>query len=484
MKRPSTSILSLPFTLASDQLRVSALFLRVLGLIYFAAFASLAVQIEGLAGSRGILPFAAHLQALHAQMGDAAYWRVPTLFWLSAGDLALKGAAIAGCGFAVLLLFNRLPRLSLVMLFALYLSLFHAGQIFMNFQWEYLLLEAGFLALFLPGGPTRLVIWLFHWLLFRLRFESGASKLISGDPSWADLSALSHYFETQPLAHWGAWYAHHLPEGLLMAGALLVLTAELAIPFLMFLPRRLRLTAAWITLLTQVLILLTSNHNFFNLLTMALCLFLFDDRVFRGESSAPAKPAAFRRGAVHGLLTGLIAAVTVPVSAALGLEMFGVTPPTAVTRTAAHVRAFGQAHRYHVFPTINTRRIEVELQGSHDGISWQSYVFRYKPQALDKKPAFIVPHQPRLDWMMWFIPLSPQMNQQWLDGLVQRLFDNEEAVTSLLAENPFAGQPPRYIQAQLYHYRFTTPEERADSGDWWRREPLGPLHWLPWTDAG
>ncbi|MEN8175351.1 MAG: lipase maturation factor family protein, partial [Pseudomonadota bacterium] len=252
------------FAPAAEMQRVSSLFLRVLALIYFSAFASLAFQIAGLAGPEGILPFADRLPVYRAELGNLAYLKYPTVFWISASDTALVGVTVAGCLLSVLLLFNIRPRAVLIGLFVLYLSLFHAGQMFMNFQWDYLLLEAGFLAIFIPGGPSRLVVWLFHWLLFRLRFLSGASKLITGDTSWSEFTALEYYFETQPLPHTGAWFAHQLPDGILMAGVVFVLFAELLIPWLMFLPRRWRLFAAWTTLLTQALIIATSNHNFFN----------------------------------------------------------------------------------------------------------------------------------------------------------------------------------------------------------------------------
>jgi len=483
----ATSIFGRPFALADDYRRVSRIFLRVLALIYLAAFASLAVQIEALAGSRGLLPLAAHLQDLHQQMGNLAYLRVPTLFWLDSSDAALQAATVAGCLFALMLLFNILPRVSLVAQFVLYLSLFHAGQLFMNFQWDYLLLEAGFLAIFLPGGPNRLVVWLFHWLLFRLRFESGASKLLSGDASWADFSALHYYFETQPLPHWGAWYAHQLPDWVLRSGVGFVLIAELLIPFLMFLPRRLRLMAAWITLLTQLLILATSNHNFFNLLTMALCLFLFDDKALGVSAREGSGWHLWKRVRPHrhfyGALTGVSGLIILATSSALMIQMLTNRPLSGTLAEAIpYLRSFGITHRYHVFPTIKTRRIEVELQGSWDGVDWQPYRFRYKPQALDERPRFIVPHQPRVDWMMWFVPLSLPLNQNWLEGLVARLFENAPPVTDQLAQNPFADRPPRYIRAELFHYRFTTTGERKETGDWWHREPLGPLLWLPWTN--
>ena len=467
-------------------------FLRALALIYFAAFASLGVQITGLAGEQGILPFGTALESLRQQAGTTAYWQFPNLFWIDSSDLSLKAAAVAGCLFATLLLFNRLPRISLAMLFVLYLSLFHAGQIYMNFQWDYLLLEAGFLALLLSINASRLVIWLFHWLLFRLRFESGIAKMLSGDQTWRDFSALRYYFETQPLPHRGAWYAHHLPEWILAPGVGLVLFAELLVPFLLFLPRRFRLFAGMVTLLTQLLILATSNHNWFNLLTIALCLFLFDDRALgrvwpfaKHPGSPPGIPEAgpSNRGRPGRWLTGVSAAVIFAASSAL---LWGLATqqrlPHAMNQAVNTVRAFGLTQRYHVFPTIRTERLEVELQGSADGLRWRRYDFRYKPGEPAVPPAFIVPHQPRLDWMMWFVTLSLPMNARWLEGLVQRLFENAPPVTALLASNPFSDAPPRFIRAEVYRYRFTTPEEKAETGNWWVREPAGPLLPMPWVN--
>ncbi|MGE5154324.1 MAG: lipase maturation factor family protein, partial [Bdellovibrio bacteriovorus] len=260
---------------AADYRLVAWVFLRLLGLIYLAAFASLAPQIEALAGSQGIYPMSEQLQLAAEQHGALRLLAYPSVFWIAPGDWAL--VAVAWGGAALGLLLTLWPwlgpvrgrdwgeRALLILLFLLYLSLVHAGQYFTHFQWDNLLLEAGFLAILLPGG-TRLVIWLFRWLLFRLRFESGLSKLISGDPGWRDLTALRHYFETQPLPHAGAWYAHQLPDWLLRLGTGGTLFVELVVPFFIFLPRPWRLFAAWVTILWQVLIIATSNHNFFNLL--------------------------------------------------------------------------------------------------------------------------------------------------------------------------------------------------------------------------
>ena len=265
------------------------LFLRGLGLIYFAAFASLAVQILGLVGSAGVLPVESFLQAAREYYGIAAYRIVPTLFWLNASDTALVVGAVAGMALALLVVSGIAVRAALVGLFALYLSYVYAGQAFMTFQWDELLLEVGFLAIFLTGG-SRIVIWLYRWLLFRYLFMAGAAKLVSGDATWRNFTALSYHFETQPLPTPLAWYAAQLPQWILVGGTAATLVIEVGVALLIFAPRRLRAAAAWCVLGFQSLIALTGNYNFFNLLTMLLCVLLFDDAALR--TVLPARLAA------------------------------------------------------------------------------------------------------------------------------------------------------------------------------------------------
>ncbi len=465
---------------------VSALFLRLLALIYLAAFVSLGLQISGLAGPGGILPLEQHLEFVEQRFGWQGYTLLPTLFWLDAGDLALQGTALAGCAFALLLLFNRLARSSLVMLFLLYLSLVQAGQTFTNFQWDYLLLEAGFLAILLPTGSP-LAVWLFRWLLFRLRFLSGAAKLVSGDPSWAGFTALHYYFETQPLPHAGAWYAHQLPDWVLRAGVGWVFFVELLVPLMMLLPRRFRLFAAVVTIATQLAILATSNHNFFNLLTIVLCLFLIDDQALNrllpqglARRLLEAGPQAEAVGPWPGRLVAALAALILVVS---GLQMWEFLArqrlPQPLAAAVQQVSAWRIVNKYHVFPTINTQRLELRIEGSRDGEHWQAFRFRYKPDNPARMPGFVVPHQPRLDWMLWFVPARHPLNLSWFEQFAQRLLDGSPAVTSLLANNPFPGEPPRFLRVGLERYRFTAPRERAQTGDWWQRERLGPFFPLP-----
>ncbi len=465
---------------------IAALFSRLLGVIYLIAFLSISTQIEGLAGSQGILPFADKLAWLNAE-GDLTRWfRVPTLFWLNASDAALTGVAIAGILVSLLIIADHLTRPALVAAFVFYLSLYQAGALFMNFQWDGLLLEAGFLALFLTPR-SRVVILLFRWLLFRLRFSSGLSKLTMHDPSWANLTALDYYFEVQPLPTPLAWYAHQLPEWLLRTGTLGTLAVELLVPFMMFLPRRWRFTAAWITILWQVLIILTSNHNWFNFLTIILCLFLFDDRALRNtlparfldalQPATPVRPVKFLL--LRPTATAALATVVLLASGAHFRELVTQQPASGIAGGLLdYTEAWRVVNKYHVFPNMTTQRIELELSGSRDGVHWKTYRFKYRPGDPKKRPSVVLPFQPRLDWEMWFVTLSPKY-LPWFQRFLQTLLDGSTAVTALLADNPFAGDPPRYIRVQAWRYRFSSPERREQTGQWWQREALGPFTPVP-----
>ena len=462
----------------------SALFIKALALIYLAAFVSLAPQIAGLAGPEGILPFDRYLQNAWQTQGWRAWLQVPVLFWFGSSDLVLQGAAWLGALLAITLLLGRWQKGSLILLFLLYLSLYRAGQVFMNFQWDTLLLEAGLLAIFLQRSPTVLVLFLYHWLLFRLRFMSGFFKLASGDPSWASFTTLDYYFETQPLPHAGAWYAHWLPEWLHRFGVGFTFFTELLVPFFIFLPRPFRLAAVAITLFMQLLILSTSNHNFFNLLTITLCILLLDDRIvgrllpkrMKKRKEQPAEAP----GAVHRILLATLAVLLLFSSIAGFWAMASGRPlPQPLAQLHKSVQNFGVGAIYHVFPTMQTERQELIIEGSDDGNNWKAYRFRYKPQALDQRPRFIVPHQPRLDWLMWFVPTQHPIHLFWFGEFMYSLEQGSASVLDLLEYNPFPEEPPRYLRVSAWRYRFTTPEERAQTGDWWNREYLGIFPMVP-----
>lgn len=466
---------------------ICALFLRLLGIFYLIAFASLVVQVDGLAGSQGIQPFATKLAQLTADFpGYEKYLRLPTLFWLNASDGILVGAAEAGCVVALLIILNVTPRLALIGAYILYLSLYSACLVFLNFQWDGLLLEAGFLAIFLTP-KSKVAVFLFRWLLFRLRFMSGLSKLVSQDPTWLGLTSLNYYFEVQPLPSPLAWYAHHLPEWLLRLGTAGTLIVELIVPFMMFLPRRWRFLAAWLTILWQVLIILTSNHNWFNFLTIALCLFLFDDQTLQRVIPQRISTALIQRPTpdptlLHRLTINVLASVVAIASLMHFKELITVQPISSdYGRLLDYAEAYRVVNKYHVFGSMKTERIELQIEGSQDGKNWKPYRFKYRPDDPHKAPTWVIPFQPRLDWQMWFVPLSP-VHLPWFDEFLQRLLDNSPSVTALLKTNPFPDQPPRYLRVLAYRYKFTTAEQRARTGDWWTVEPLGPFTPLPWME--
>jgi len=442
---------------------VEWLFLRVLAAIYCIAFASFGVQATGLIGERGILPLGRYLQAISQNFGMQGYWMMPSVFWIAHGDVFLRLVCIIGAAISAVLLFGYFERTCLICLFVLYLSLCSAGQDFMSFQWDMLLLESGFLAIFL--GSSKLVVFLFRWLLFRLTFLSGAVKLLSHDRAWSGLSALRFHYWTQPLPTPIAWYMNQLPPALQRFSTAAVLCIELAIPFLIFAPRRWRFFGAAAMLFLQVLIFLTGNYTFFNLLTMALCLFLFDDGALsklRLRLRAVRCPPIFTRGAAVLILF---------LSA---LELWGVfSDSTAMNSVLRLTAPFGIVNTYGLFAVMTTARPEIIVQGSNDGINWLDYEFKYKPGDPRTPPHWVAPHQPRLDWQMWFAALSSFRNAPWFENFMVRLLQGSPEVLELVGKNPFPGAAPKYVRALLFNYQFTDFASRRKTGAWWVHTPRG-----------
>lgn len=464
--------------------RTRQVFLRALGVIYLIAFTSLWIQVPGLIGSQGIAPAATLMQALREQSlphnGWAAYWLAPTLFWLDASDTALHLTCAAGVVASALVIAGVLVLPALVVLWASYLSLAVVSDVFLSYQWDALLLETGLLAILFAWGkpePSRAILWLLRLLLFKLMFFSGAVKLASGDPLWRELTALTVHYQTQPLPHALSWYAHHLPGWFHRWSCVAMFVIELALPFLIFTPRRPRLLAVSGFLLLQVLIMLTGNYTFFNLLTIVLCIPLLDDRAL--GSSSP-----FRCG---DPTTRWRRWITLPLAITITLITLAQTfqvcrlnvrwpPPLRWTYTAILqvLHPFRSLNTYGLFAVMTPKRPELILEGSHDGHTWQAYEFRYKPGDPRQRPRWVAPHQPRLDWQMWFEALrAGRQPSRWFLNFCARLLEGEPTVVRLLRHNPFAEAPPRWLRVMVYDYRFTTRAERAATGAWWHRDALG-----------
>jgi lipase maturation factor 1 len=433
------------------------LFLKLLAIVYLFAFGSLWPQLAGLVGANGIAPAAETMLSLHADYGWRAYWDVPSLFWLAPQDWMLKALCALGCVAALFLLGGLFVRTTALAAYILYLSLISIGQPFTGFQWDALLLEAGFLAIF-AGSPLLPIAY--RLLLFRLMFESGLVKLTSHDPNWRNLHALRYHFYTQPLPMPLAYYMQQAPDWLLDSMTLSVFVIELLVPFFIFpFSRRMRQIAVALLISLQLVIALTGNYTFFNLLAIALCIWGLDDECFRPfKNWRTTKPLVFARAA-NMLVAGL---------AILGvLQIFGLTPPL--------LYPFELSNSYGLFAVMTTSRTELIVEGSDDDVTWKAYSFYYKPGDVKRGLPVIAPLQPRLDWQMWFAALGSPRDNPWLRTMVYRLLGGQTEVLELLEPPPFRTLP-HSIRIQAYTYVFTTPQQRRISGSVWQRTLLGT--WL------
>ena len=467
-------------------------FLRLLGLTYLLAFASLAPQIVGLIGAEGLLPVDQYLDRARQFYGSPPYHLLPTFLWLAPSDTTVQVLTWGGIVLSGFAITGLAPVLTFALLWACYLSLTVAGQTFLLFQWDALLLETGLLAcLYAPLGwfsagttsrrPSRFVRWLLWGLAFKLTFLSGVTKLSSGDETWRALTALTFHYETQPIPAWTSWFAHHAPLWLQQTSAVGMFGIELVVPFFIFVPlayRRTRLATCLLLCLLQAAIAATGNYGFFNLLTVVLYLTLLDDRHIRAVlprrvagrlgAGAPtvAEPAPWRLA-----IAGLVLVIGCLNVVKMWHEVsYGQPHPGWSNRLMSLVEPIRSINGYGLFRTMTTNRPELILEGTDDGVAWKEYVFRWKLGAPDRRPRFVQPHMPRLDWLMWFAALDPYGHQRWLGPLVDRLLTGSPTVVSLLASNPFPDSPPQSVRIALYDYRFTTPAERAATGAWWHRE--------------
>ena len=491
-------------------------FLRMLGLIYLIAFVSLWVQVDGLVGSNGMSPVGRFLPAVRQQLGPDAYFLLPTLCWFDSSNAFLHFLCGGGVVLSLLLIFGIAPALLLATLFVFYLSLAIAGQVFLNFQWDVLLLETGFLSIFLapwrlwprdliwwPGAAppvtaapvSRAGLFLLKFLLFKLMLMSGVVKLTSGDDSWgwlnqsfhwSALTALDYHYWSQPLPTVFAWWADKSPEWFKHFSVAFCLAVEIIVPFFIWAPRRPRLIAAGLMIFLQIIIALTGNYCFFNLLTIALCLLLIDDAAIgtsRRDIPAPingapnASPARIGRALSKQLCRYAALAVivvTVPINTWLIFSAFKPQsrPPGWLAKFYEQLEAFRIVNGYGLFRVMTKDRGEIVIEGSTDGVEWLPYEFKWKPGNVKRAPGWCAPHQPRLDWQMWFAALDAPEQNPWLVGLIVRLLEGSRDVTGLLAHDPFPDKPPHYIRAMFYRYRFTTPEERRQTGAWWQRQEL------------
>jgi predicted DCC family thiol-disulfide oxidoreductase YuxK len=478
-------------------------FLRALGVIYMIAFVSLWVQVDGLVGSDGVSPVIEFLPAARAQLGSDAYTFLPTLCWFNSSDAFLHFLCGGGVLFSLLLIFGIAPAISLVALFVSYLSLTIAGQVFLSFQWDILLIETGFLSIFLAPWrlcPREFLLWpgssmpasapvshaglfLLKLVLFKLMLMSGVVKLTSGDNSWWNLTALDYHYWSQPLPTVFGWWADKSPEWFKHFSVGFCLVVEIIVPFFIWAPRRLRLIAAVLLIFLQLAIAITGNYCFFNLLTLALCLLLIDDSVVaslrRGAPvnhvfSTATQCRGYNGDRLCGYAAIIVVVATLPINLWLIFSAFKPLsrPPRVLANLYERLEAFRIVNGYGLFRVMTKDRGEIVLEGSADGIDWLPYEFKWKPGDVKRAPGWCAPHQPRLDWQMWFAALETPRQNPWFIALIFRLLQGSHEVSGLLARNPFPDKPPRYIRAMFYRYRFSTVDELRQTGAWWKHQEL------------
>ncbi|MGY1770891.1 lipase maturation factor family protein [Blastococcus sp. SYSU D00813] len=452
-------------------------FTRGLAAVYLVAFLVALRQFRPLIGTRGMLPVPRFVER-------TPFLRAPSLFHLYWSDrffaaVCWTGIAVSAAGLAGLL--DRAPLVGWMaawaLLWVLYLSIVNVGRTWWGFGWETLLLEAGFLAVFLGPAdvaPPVLVLWLLRWLLFRLEFGAGLIKL-RGDPCWRDLTCLRYHHETQPMPNPASWWFHSLPPRVHTVEALANHVTQLVVVWGLLLPQPVATGAALVVVVTQGYLVLSGNFSWLNWLTLVLATSMVDGRVW--AAVLPVEPPADLDAPTwHTVLVAVVAA---------GLLALSWRPARNLLSPRQRMNAsFDPLHlvnSYGAFGSVTRTRHEVVVEGTDDRVAgpdavWREYEFRGKPGDVRRRPPQVAPYHLRLDWLMWFVAIDPGYGRAWLPAFLRRLLEGDRDTLRLLRSSPFPpGAPPAYVRVLLYRYRFTTRAERRETGAWWVRTPAGVL---------
>jgi hypothetical protein len=465
--------------------------LRVLGLVYVAAFGSLAWQVLPLLGEHGLLPVGAYLERVAAATGShwEGFLRLPSLFWLGHSDAALLGLALLGVALSLVLLCGFANSILLALLWALYLSFVHVGQLWYSYGWEIQLAETGFLAIFLTPlvemrpfprrPPPGAVVWLLRWLIARVMLGAGLIKL-RGDPCWRDLTCLYSHYETQPIPNPLSRLFHRFPHAVQQLGVVFNHVTELGAPWLIVLGRRARAVGGLLMLGFQGMLILSGNLSFLNWLTIVPILACFDDALLR-RVLPRGLVARAERAAAQALPSRAQRAASFALVAVVGVLSVGPVINLFSSRQVMNTSfdRLALVNTYGAFGSVGRERDEIVFEGTHEAVLdeatvWKAYEFPCKPGDPQRRPCVVSPFQPRLDWQIWFAAMASPAQYPWTLHFAWKLLEGDRGVARLLANDPFPDAPPRFVRAQLYRYAFAPPDD--PSGAWWTRELLGP--WL------
>jgi len=462
--------------LAAPDYALSRLVLqRGLGFVYLVAFLSALNQFRPLLGERGLLPVPEFLRSVR-RFRDA-----PSVFYFHYSDRFATATILLGILLSAVTVLGITDGgsagVSMAIWFVMwlsYLSIVNVGQTWYSFGWESLLLEAGFLAIFLgpaSSAPPLLVMLLFRWLVFRLEFGAGLIKM-RGDACWRNLTCLYYHHQTQPMPNPWSWYFHRLPKRLHRVEVAANHFTQLVVPFGLFAPQPIANVAAVFIIVTQGWLLLSGNFSWLNAVTLVLACSALDNsllsRVLQVHLDTAASLSTF------GVLTSALVFITVVVLSEKPLRNM-------LSRRQVMNSSFNTLHlvnTYGAFGSVTKTRHEVIIEGTADAVitdatSWQEYEFKGKPGNPFRRPPQVAPYHLRLDWLMWFLALSPSYGRGWFLEFIDRLLVNDPLVLRLLRRNPFDRRPPVHVRARLYRYEFTTWSERRKTGAWWRRTLVG-----------
>jgi hypothetical protein len=482
------------FALGNQYWLTRFVILRLLGFVYAVAFLVAANQLVPLIGERGLTPATHYLASIEQQVGSraAGMLNVPTLFWFGISDHALSIFAWTGFVISLVVLSGYANAILLAVLWVMYMSIVHIGQIWYGYGWEIQLLETGFLSIFLcplidarpfpKCRPPILVIWLFRWLGFRIMVGAGLIKM-RGDSCWRDLTCLYYHYETQPIPNPISRYLHFAPMWFHKVETAWNHFVELVAPWFSFGPRRARHVAGVLLVTFQMFLLISGNLSFLNYLTIIPFLACFDDTFLRhflpkslvrrakqaAEQSQPSRVINRLTVALSMLVAYLSIAPVLNMASGRQLMNYSFNPLDLV-------------NTYGAFGTVGRERDEIVFEGTEDAVitgdtKWKEYEFKAKPGDPNRMPAVIAPYQPRIDWQIWFAAMASPAEYPWTLHFIWKLLHNDPGTLSLIASNPFSKVPPRYIRARLYRYRFAPTGDRA----WWKREPIA--EWLPALSA-
>jgi len=452
------------------------LFERAVAAIYLVAFIAAAKQFVPLLGEHGLEPVGRWVQAVPFRAS-------PSLLYFFPKDHVFRACAWLGIALSIAALSSLPQQMGGIAsaavwtaLWMLYLSFVNIGQTFYSFGWETLLCEVGFFTIFAGAGrmaPNMWLIWIWRWTLFRLMFGAGLIKL-RGDPCWRDLTCLNSYFETQPMPNPLSWYFHWMPHAIHTSGVVFNHIAEVIVPFAYFAPQPFASIAGIITIVFQGVLIVSGNLSWLNWLTVVLCIPLISDKWLAWLPVHP--PADFAAVPAYHITMYVVAAGVALLSIAPVLNMLSPRQMMNASFEPLHL-----VNTYGAFGSITRERYEIVLEGTDeanltDMTKWREYEFKGKPGDPARRPPQVAPYHMRLDWLMWFEAMAPAPHSGWFFNLLGGLLQGDRNTLSLLRANPFPDAPPRYIRAQYYLYKFTTPDEHHKSGLWWNRQLVGTFY--------